>query len=904
MNNLTIEELESILSSYTNEDIYQNLIIRLDDGTGVGLSELQERYNELLAQKNANNINNTSTNALENLTVDELGSILDSYTNEDIYQNLIIRLDDGTGVGLSEIQERYNELINQTQKEINLEELSLDELINLYASNSIKISSITANSGSIFSYGLSKADEEELSNLRKMQDKIVDEIRKNITISDVYLGLSNDELLALRSNAYSELESLSVSVMDSGEASNQALDNLRDDLVKKLKEIDNILLLKNKQLEIKNNMVNIIKNEKVDVNNVVDIDINEYKEQKNLTAEEIESFNREKVKFDLLNSFLTSKKENVINNNEKIDELLIRYANISEKIANLMFSGNLTDEIKKNISDLQSEQKLIIDKINDYFRLTEELEKLSIEELKSLEENTIQKLNDLINPVMDSGEAATEEEQKMKDELTNTLKSIKSEFEFRRIKDELMQRMADLLNNAVDVDGNTVSINNYSKEEALNIDPNNASSQLDENDKDLFNRNKTIVSLLNTLNRDKKVQKEKDKDVGVEFDDKKEIIPMSEIVDESRLLDPPSDEIKLKESSDVVEVDSTEIITVSFMNCGRAIENYYDLKVPVGQIIHGPVYDPEPLNNEGKPKKITAKVFDCWVDQNGNQVDLSQPITSNVVLSAQYKFDKKKAVSVGLGAAVGTVAYISDLAVPTPVPVVSMVGAAGFSFASRKVSKNLKNIQTELKGKAMEISAFEEIPEELKEEIEEAKNTGYFNTFLKTAAIACTVSSAAHGIKNRIDASNATKVANSNMDVNHTVTMDGSTNPPIDNPVVDTSSIPTPTTGSENVTQVFNGYTPDGKVFKTAQDALNNVGGFNAYTPAFNGNETFEVLYNGVRYPIEKGQSISSILESIGATDPSQVAVNVMNADGVPLTWQSLADLTVNAADKVSGIIK
>ena len=59
-----------------------------------------------------------------------------------------------------------------------------------------------------------------------------------------------------------------------------------------------------------------------------------------------------------------------------------------------------------------------------------------------------------------------------------------------------------------------------------------------------------------------------------------------------------------------------------------------------------------------------------------------------------------------------------------------------------------------------------------------------------------------------------------------------------------------------------------------------------------------------MRYPIEKGQSILSILESIGATDPSQVAVNVMNTDGVFLTWQSLADLTVKVLKKVANIIK
>ena len=129
--------------------------------------------------------------------------------------------------------------------------------------------------------------------------------------------------------------------------------------------------------------------------------------------------------------------------------------------------------------------------------------------------------------------------------------------------------------------------------------------------------------------------------------------------------------------------------------------------------------------------KFLLKEFDCWVDQDVNVVDLSKPLERNVILTAQYKFNKKKAVAVGLGAAVGTAAYIADLAVPTPVPVVSMVGAAGFGLGAKFQGKNLKNLQADVISQANEITAFDEIPEELLEEIEETKKSGYLNTFFK-----------------------------------------------------------------------------------------------------------------------------------------------------------------------------
>ena len=381
---------------------------------------------------------------------------------------------------------------------------------------------------------------------------------------------------------------------------------------------------------------------------------------------------------------------------------------------------------------------------------------------------------------------------------------------------------------------------------------------------------------------------------------------------------PENDNTQKEENSQSIDNDKIEEKTpllledkqlnnkfkVTFKNGDFDIAQYTNLEVNRDQVIHGPVIDPVPLNKKGKPKKITAKVFDGWVDENGNVVDLTQPLNRNVVLSAHYKFDLKKAAAVGLGAAVGTVAYVADLAVPTPVPVVSLIGTAGFSIASNIQGKNLANLRNQNQTKASTITAFDEIPAELQEEIATAKKSGYINTFLKTAAVACTISSAAHGIKNRLDASKASQIADKPVDTianSDTSAIDYGKDPNFT--VQDTvPDVTDPTITNVQQTQIFNGYTPDGQVFKTAEDALNGAKGLNPFKPAFDGIEKFEAYFNGVRVPIEPGQSIDSIVQAVGATDPSQVAINVMNADGVPLTWQNLANLAVDGVEQAASM--
>ena len=351
---------------------------------------------------------------------------------------------------------------------------------------------------------------------------------------------------------------------------------------------------------------------------------------------------------------------------------------------------------------------------------------------------------------------------------------------------------------------------------------------------------------------------------------------------------------------------------VTFKNGDFNIEGYTNLEVAENQIIHGPVIDPVPLNKKGQKKRFTAQVFSGWKDQNGEDVDLSKPLNRDVILTAQYMFDMKKAVAVGLGAAVGTAAYVADLVVPTPVPVISMAGSVGLGVASRTQNRQLSNLQHQNEVYASQITAFEEIPEELQEDIDEAKRKGYIHTFLNSAAISCAIASAAHGLKNHLDASKAHSIAN---DSPSKLTVESSTHvnqtgSPANLPQAPANSsvsiqAPGGTVASpSSTTQVLNGYTPDGQVFRTAKDALEGAHGLHPYLPAYEGQETFEAYFNGVRAIIKPGQSLESILQSVGATDPSQVAVNVMNVDGVPLTWQKLPDLLTNSVEQVATMVR
>ena len=356
---------------------------------------------------------------------------------------------------------------------------------------------------------------------------------------------------------------------------------------------------------------------------------------------------------------------------------------------------------------------------------------------------------------------------------------------------------------------------------------------------------------------------------------------------------------------------SVETVKIIFMNGGKVVPNYGNIVIEKGGTIkHGPVIDPVPLNKKGKPKRFTAKTFSHWEDQYGNVVDFSKPITEDVVLSAVYKFDKKKAVAVGLGAAVGALAYVSDLAIPVPLPVVSMVGAAGTKIANHFVKKNLGNLTADNMLKARTITALDDIPEELSQNIIEQKKKGYISTFLNTAAVACTISTSAHLLKASHAAEKGLDNTNSAPKKDITSSTNGLDNTPTNtigngrsnitgptnnvNPTNISSTTTTTTTPPKTVsTDVLGGYEPTGQVYRSASDAINNVNGTAPYTPSFAGEKTYQVFnpLNGAKESVSKGQELSEIMQMVGASDPSQVGVNVMNAEGTPLTWQSLSSM-------------
>ena len=310
-----------------------------------------------------------------------------------------------------------------------------------------------------------------------------------------------------------------------------------------------------------------------------------------------------------------------------------------------------------------------------------------------------------------------------------------------------------------------------------------------------------------------------------------------------------------------VEESSKKKFKVVFRNCTYKIPGYGDLLVEEGTKIHGPLIDPVPLNQNGKPKKFTAKVFSGWVDEYGNPVNLNEPITRDMEIRATYRFDRKKALVMAAGAAVGTLAYVADLAIPVPVPVVSIAGSAGFGLATRAVSKNVANLDAVNKAQASAVTAVMEPPAELLENIQKTKKKSYWKTFCKTAATMCGISAAIHGIR-ELKAGGDT--------IGQSSTSTG-------NPVYKKGE--------------FKGFElGENKVYRTAADSLNGTNGIRAYAPAFAGNKTYKAYYNGVSAVIKPGDSLQSILDAVGATNIEQVAVNVMNENGGYLTWASLAD--------------
>ena len=101
-----------------------------------------------------------------------------------------------------------------------------------------------------------------------------------------------------------------------------------------------------------------------------------------------------------------------------------------------------------------------------------------------------------------------------------------------------------------------------------------------------------------------------------------------------------------------------------------------------------------------------------------------------------------------------------------------------------------------------------------------------------------------------------------------------------------------------NTTKVLGTYNGNGKVYYTAEDAINDVNALAPDLDKFNGKYTYEAFYNGQFYTIEAGESIESILAKIGAENIDDVAIRVMDENGNDLTWESLKNLVKENTDQ------
>ena len=710
--------------------------------------------------------------------------------------------------------------------------IDVDELLNTYIKNKRQIEILKNKENSIIDGGLTEEEIKELENLEKEQLELKEEIKNRYNLSEELRDLSDEELAELKKQTEEKLLSLEEKDKD-----------LREELEEKITFIDNEMIYRNKKVELKNKIVDMINDPSVTIDNVMDIDLNN--PSLNLDDNEKDMINDEKSKLSLLDELGRNKKKEEAKSKfagKSIDDLLDQYVKNNRDIETLKFKqtsimdGGLTEEDEKELERLAKEQLEIKEAIENILSLREELGNLSDKQLAGKQRENEEKLKSL-----------GKDDEELKKQIQQSIDDINREFEYRNKLREVKNRMADI------IDDDTVTTENV-----MGVDINSPSYNLDDDQKEYFKDEKLKASLLEQIGKERGKK----------------------------------------------PVRNGEGFVVTFMNGEFPIEGYTNIQVPNGVTIHGPVIDPVPLNKKGKPKIITANAFAGWVDEDGNDVDLTQPITKDMKLIAKYKFDLDKAIAAGMGAAIGCIAFAADFAIPTPIPVISYIGAAGFGIGSRYYTKNIKNVaQQKAKEDAVKITAFDAIPEELQNEIKEMKRTEKYSTFLKSAAAACTISSTIHTIKWKV-ASNAAKNAvvtdNTPADVIHNnqgIVGQQPAPQPAPHPTVQPTPQPVAPMQPET-TQVLGSFNENNQVFRTAADALSNNGGLSAYKPSFAGKETFEAWFNGVRVPVTEGQSIDSIVQAVGATDPSQVAINVMSADGTPLTWQSLADMVVDGVSK------
>ena len=389
--------------------------------------------------------------------------------------------------------------------------------------------------------------------------------------------------------------------------------------------------------------------------------------------------------------------------NGTVDELLNEYTDSIRKIEELNFksanplSGGLTREDKKELSVLKRKQEKIKEELKERFTLNAELKSKTDSELYTMKADSERQLTS-VDP----------SDTELKEELEKKIKEIKSEIEFRKARGKVVNGLV-----------NIVQDPSVTKENVMEIDIHTPSLGLDDSTKDKFILEKSKAKLLDDVSRDITGELSRDGGTG------------APTPDGTTAPDPTA------------APDPADVYTVTFKNGPKEIDGYTNLSVPKDTVIHGPVIDPVKLDKEGNTKKITAMTFAGWVDQDGNEVTMPGTISRDCTLSAKYEFDMQKATAIGLGALIGGAIFCLDFSIPIPV---SAIGAVGFGGATVKQYKNLKNLQQSNETAAATITAFDTIPEDLKKEIDKAKDLSNTVTMLKTITAACTISTGAYAI--------------------------------------------------------------------------------------------------------------------------------------------------------------
>lgn len=350
--------------------------------------------------------------------------------------------------------------------------------------------------------------------------------------------------------------------------------------------------------------------------------------------------------------------------------------------------------------------------------------------------------------------------------------------------------------------------------------------------------------------------------------------------------------------------DKTGKVKVDFLNNGFGIENYHNLFLEKGTIIHPPVIPPEPVNDKNKKKRITFQTFDYWRDQYGRRVDFSQPIEEDLQISAVYKFDIKKAMALGFGAGVGVLAYLGDAALLTAgtvtIPAISIAATIGFGAAAIIQGRQLSRLISGNQTIAADIKATDEVPKELEENVKKEKSGKHWNTFLRTSAIACGISTLIHSIKIWKGGYEKPDPPYQEPPLGKPIERPRSIEDPIKSPIDSWQTPNPPVNQPEGTVDIIGNFT-GGTPYHNSYDAGSRVNGMQTLLDYWKNPTPIEAAYHGKVVKISSGQSIDSILQELGANSVNDIGVRIINgATNENLGWINGADIVTKAVAKVA----